>query len=353
MKVLVVGEFRWEIYEKPLYESFLELGYDTQKFEWKPFFESNSAIIKLIKRVEAKFRTGPSVYMLNRSLLKKVLTIRPDLVFIYQGVFCSKKTIKTIRNTGAIVFGYCNDDPFSHITPKYYWRKYLKSCTEYSHIFSYRVKNIEDYRQRYQIDTELLRSYYLKNRNYKMEKSDDKYRCDVLFVGHFENDGRDDALVKIAEMGYTLKIFGEGWQRSVLYNKLKAIMEGEIQQLREDYNKAINSCKIALVFLSKRNNDTYTRRCFEIPVTGTFMLSEYSQDLTTLFTPDRETVYFKSSEEMISKVEYYLKHEDERKIIAANGYSRVIHDGHEIADRVKQIVRSYDALKSCKSNCEA
>lgn len=345
MKVLVAGEYRWELYEKPLYEAFLALGYDACKFEWKQYFTSRSKPGTLIKRAEAKFRTGPSVYRLNRDLLRYAAEIRPDLIFIYQGVFCTKKTIRALKETGAAVFGYCNDDPFSEVTPKYYWKKYLNSCSEYSGLFSYRLKNIDDYRSKYGIESELLRSYYLDDRNYRTDRADERYRCDVMFIGHFEDDGRDDALLEIAAKGFSLGLYGEGWQKSRHYGKFKEIMHGEIRQLREDYNLAINSCRIALVFLSKRNNDTYTRRCFEIPAAGTFMLSEFSEDLATLFTPDKDAAFFSTADELIAQVEYYIQHDEERRMIANNGFLRVHRDGNEIKDRVGQIVNKYHSIK--------
>jgi len=125
-------------------------------------------------------------------------------------------------------------------------------------------------------------------------------------------------------------------------------MGDDIKTLIEDYNVALNSCKIALVFLSHLNNDTYAIRCFEIPATGTFMLSTYTDDLATLFEPDKEAVYFKTPDELISKVDYYLAHDDERKQIARNGYERVMRDGHEAKDRAEQIIRAYERLTGGK-----
>jgi len=48
------------------------------------------------------------------------------------------------------------------------------------------------------------------------------------------------------------------WENSKYYELFKSKI-GEIKPLYgEDYNKTINKAKIALVFLSKINNDTYT-----------------------------------------------------------------------------------------------
>ncbi|WGU68927.1 glycosyltransferase [Capnocytophaga canimorsus] len=46
------------------------------------------------------------------------------------------------------------------------------------------------------------------------------------------------------------------------------------------------------MFLSKLNNDQYTRRCFEIPACGTMMLSERTPTLQEFYTENEEIVFF-------------------------------------------------------------
>lgn len=71
------------------------------------------------------------------------------------------------------------------------------------------------------------------------------------------------------------------------------------------------------------------------------MLSQYTDDLASLFEPDKEAVYFKTPNELVDKTKYYLEHEEEREQIANAGYTRLIRDGHEVGDQVQQIVDKY------------
>ncbi|MBR2208356.1 MAG: glycosyltransferase [Synergistaceae bacterium] len=366
MKILVVGSYVTKIYEKALYDAFCKLGYDTYKFSWNKYFdkyfnylssfsfswknfrEYPAKFLEAIKRAEHKYHIGPTVDKMNKGLIAYAKEVRPDLIFIQYGVFFSPSTIRALRAIGAMVFGYNNDDPFNNTAQKYFWRKYLSSCPEYDYMFSFRLKNIEDYKRVFGMNSEILRAYYIKDRNFHIDIPDERYKCDISFVGHYEDDGRDEFLIELVRGGYSFKLYGTEWHRSKYYEEFKKFMKGDIQPVREDYNLALNSCKIALSFLSHLNNDTYTRRTFEIPATGTFMLSTYTEDLATLFEPDKEAVYFKTSDEMISKVDYYLAHDDERKKIARNGYERLIRDGHEVTDRAKQIIRTYERIKRGK-----
>ena len=106
----------------------------------------------------------------------------------------------------------------------------------------------------------------------------------------------------------------------------------------EDYKKALCGAKIALCFFSKLNRDTYTRRCFEIPATGTLLLSEYSDDLASLYQEGEEADFFKNKEEMIQKIKLYLGNDDLRSRVAVNGNQRAIIDGHDIFSRMAKVL---------------
>ena len=95
---------------------------------------------------------------------------------------------------------------------------------------------------------------------------------------------------------------------------------------------------MALCFLSKLNRDTYTRRCFEIPATGTLMLSEHTDDLASLYKEGEEADFFRTREELIEKLKLYFGNEPLRQTVAANGYQRVMADGHDVVSRMEQVL---------------
>ena len=131
------------------------------------------------------------------------------------------------------------------------------------------------------------------------DTSQSPYRAQVSFIGHWEDDGRDQKIAALLEEpGLNVRLWGTLWEKSALYPELRKRL-GLIQPLyQEAYNLAINSAEIALAFFSKLNNDTYTRRCFEIPVTGTMLLSEFTDDIAALFKEGVEAEFFRSSAEL-------------------------------------------------------
>ena len=352
MKILVVADWHGEIYAQAFFDGFKSLGHNTFKFSWKEYFfhyqyasryeVDNNKCKSLYYRLQNKFLLGPVLNKINKDLIKMCDKIKPDLIFIYRGTHIYAKTLQTIKkNVSCKIFGYNNDDPFSSKYATYVWRHYKASIPYYDHIFSYRWKNIQDYHAIKYNKVSLLRSYYLRKNNFYMEKvTINQYKCDVIFIGHFEGDGRDEAIKLLIDNGVDVKLYGTEWESSQYYDFFIQKF-GEIKPVYNDYNLALNSAKIALVFLSKLNNDTYTRRCFEIPATKTMMMAEFTDDLNDMFEEAKEAEYFRDKEELLQKVNYYLSHENKIQSIGKDGYQRLLNDGHEVQDRCKEILKIY------------
>lgn len=354
MKILIAADGHHAgTHGEAFQRAFRELGHDVDMFTWKEYFrhypyagyyEVEQDVYKsFYYRFQNRFTVGPAVCALNRDLVKKCRQFRPDLVFIYRGTHIFPRTIKRLKKGRAKVFGYNNDDPFSIRYPWHFWRHFRRGIPHYDHLFAYREKNLKDYRARGCTNASLLRSYYLKENNFPAEKSSE-YASSVLFIGHFEDDGRDEKIKSLIEAGVDVKLYGTEWHRSTHYGFFREKF-GEIKPLYGTaYNQALSSARMALVFLSKLNNDTYTRRCFEIPATGTAMLCEYTDDLArNLFAPDKEAIYFKDQAELLEKVRFYLAHPKKLNQLGQAGYRRVMKDGHEVLDRARQVLEVYES----------
>ncbi len=358
---MIVGEFSFAVYEQAFCNAFRSKNHKVFNFSWSNYFKNKQYLTpeltlnylnSLYSRLQHKFRFGPILQKINQDLLIKINEVKPELVFIYRGTHIYPKTIKKIKEQGIVVFGYNNDDPFGKKYPKYFWRNFLNGIIYYDHIFVYREKNIQDYKRLDYTDVSILRSYYIKENNYPIENiSLRKYLYDVMFAGHYEDDGRDEYVRYLLENGIKVKLFGgDGWKKSAHYNYFFE-QQGEIKLLSsEDYNSVVNSAKICLVFLSQLNSDTYTRRCFEIPATQSFMLSEYSEYLNSIFKEGVEAVYFKTKEDLLNQVNKYLSNSEERKRIAINGYNKVMKEDCEVVDRIDKIVEIFNNHKKHEKN---
>ena len=64
-------------------------------------------------------------------------------------------------------------------------------------------------------------------------------------------------------------------------------------------------------------------RCMDIMGCGGFLMSSYQPELSEYFTDGEEMVLFYNTEDMLSKMDYYLSHEKERSEIAHNGMRKI------------------------------
>ena len=78
-------------------------------------------------------------------------------------------------------------------------------------------------------------------------------------------------------------------------------------------------------------------RGYDILGSGGFLMSNYQPDLARHFVPDEDYVYYESREDLLNKIDYYLRHDDERTAIAQNAHDKVTKE-HTFDVRVGQII---------------
>lgn len=82
-------------------------------------------------------------------------------------------------------------------------------------------------------------------------------------------------------------------------------------------------------------------RLFETTGVGACLLTDWKENLSDLFEPDKEVLTYRSAEECVEKVRYILEHENERRAIAAAGQLRTLreHTFENRAARIDEIIR--------------
>lgn len=357
MNILIVGDWHSELHEEAASQALTALGHNVERFAWYSYFASSgdslfSRIMHLPLRAQNKYLWGPAVNRLNRDLINLVRRAQPDAILIYRGTHIFPKTLYALRKVApnAILIGYNNDNPFAGGHTIGLWRHFIAGLPVLDLALAYRHANLNDFRRAGARRAELLRSWYIPERNRPVkltQKEFEQFGCDVVFVGHYEADMRLACLEEVVRRGWRLRIFGhpEGWRQALDSSPLLRHMNPVYTVWGDDYNRALCGARTALCFLSKLNQDTYTRRCFEIPASGTLMLSEYSDDLATMFSAGLETDYFRSPQELVEKLDYYLGNESKRLCVSAAGQKRLVADQHDILSRMKQVVSWIEEIR--------
>ncbi len=139
-----------------------------------------------------------------------------------------------------------------------------------------------------------------------------KEEYEVSFIGNNIFD-REEYIKEIRKKGLPVSVFGPGWEKfGGRYVSFKELLD------------IFGSSKINLCFTKTHYGKTgWKGRIFQVCAAGGFLLTEYIFGIEDYFEVGKEIVCFKDKEEMLDKIQYYLKHEDERRKIAKAGWKKV------------------------------
>ena len=340
MKIIIVGSFIYEMYAPAFYNAWKDMGHEVVKIDYNDFLLKGDNIAStFLNKFQTRYHWGLKMRAFNHAIIESVNNFKPDLIFLYRCYHIYGKTVEIISKK-TVVFSYNNDDPFSNVPSKAYFRHYIADA-RFCHLnYVYRKKNITDFEHIRIRNCKVLLPYYRQEANYYIDCEKD---IPIAFLGHFENDGRDKLILSLKSVGLPVVVFGdEQWKSAPLYKEIADVVKPAKRGTA--YNETINRCQILLVFFSKLNHDTYTRRCFEIPASKGVMLCEYTDDMNDLYPEDKCALYFRNEEELISKAKFLLQNPEIRERLLENAYTRLKELGGSEYERCQEIIEDFKQI---------
>ena len=64
-------------------------------------------------------------------------------------------------------------------------------------------------------------------------------------------------------------------------------------------------------------------RVFDVLASGGFLITNYQPEIAEVFEPGNDLVVYENMTDLVTKVMWYLKHDEERERIAKNGFDKV------------------------------
>jgi spore maturation protein CgeB len=86
-------------------------------------------------------------------------------------------------------------------------------------------------------------------------------------------------------------------------------------------------------------------RLFEATGVGAFLLTDFKDNLDTLFAPDREVAVWRSIDDCLKAIEHYLADEKGRAAIAQTGHARTMTQ-HSYRRRAAEILELVDRIRA-------
>jgi spore maturation protein CgeB len=323
------------------------------------YYQSNKRKIKVLF---VKSGNGMPYPPLENSIVKalnqcvrdvKVVTLKHDLVnisksympdialFFSSGVYLEHYKIEGLKRLGIKTIHWFTDDPYYFDYTKFKASFFdviftqEKSCV--AHYKSSGCKNVHFLPLAANLDV------------FQPKEVEDKYKSDILFIGNaFRN--RVNLFDSIADYLYRkdTKIVGNNWERLKNYSLLRPKIYSS-WATPEETAKYYNGAKIVLNIhrlhddslinynSNKIKATSVNPRTFEISACGAFQLTDIRKDLPTFYTPGVDISMYKSPQELLEKIEYYLSHEQERRTIALNGLNKT-RELHAYRNRINELL---------------
>lgn len=87
--------------------------------------------------------------------------------------------------------------------------------------------------------------------------------------------------------------------------------------------KVFRKSKINLNFTVRNIHSGIPLRVFDVLACKGFLMMPYQAEIPDLFSDGEDLVLFFDEKDMLEKIDYYLKHDDEREKIALSGYKKI------------------------------
>jgi len=186
-----------------------------------------------------------------------------------------------------------------------------------------------------------------------------KFRSDIVFIGSYLH-GRREFMKKYIlplKKKYDFKLY---CQDLYFYERvLNLIMKGgqyfnipHLRSLRkndvtfEEERQILKSAKICLNIhedFAKKFGMDFNDRTFKIPLFGGFEITDKVDIIKKYLIDGKEIVIADNGEDMLEKIDYYIKNPEERIPIINAGREKILLE-HTYHNRVEQIVNIYNKL---------
>lgn len=294
---------------------------------------------------------------MNKELLETIRREQPDIVLFvpFQDQFIPEMIDEMNKHT--VTIGYYYDDTW-RINYSRFWSQH------YTYVTTSDVNGVRRWRELG--CNNFIYSPFSANPEV-FRKMDIPKKYDVSFVGGY-HPYRAWLLHKLRRAGIQVNAWGFGWNTGRLdQNAMVKVFNQSRINLNMSNNDSLDLRFLLSVTMPLKvilrawegagrviyRPDAKVRemvkgRHFEINACGGFQLSYYVEGIERHYAIGDEIALYASIEDMIEKVRYYLKHEDEREAIALRGYERTLRD-HTAEKRFGDLFNAI-GIKTCRKS---
>jgi len=266
----------------------------------------------------------------NAALEQAVRRTRYDMVWVDKAPPLRPATLARakVQSAGTHFVFHSEDD---HALAHNQWAWMADCFSQYDLVWTTKRRNVEDH-ELVALGARDVRFHFqsfdlLEHRPIEPTgRERDQLFADVGFIGSYEAP-RAQALLKIAQAGVFVRVFGNGWTRHAPRHALLVVEPRQIAG--REYLAAMASSTLQIGFLRRANRDEHTSRSLEIPACGLPLVAERSREHRELFDEGREARFFGDNDELITTVHELLGSPEQRRALALAGRERCLSAGYD------------------------
>src|SRR4051794_36912899 len=170
---------------------------------------------------------------------------------------------------------------------------------------------------------------------------------EVSFVGTVSADHQQRiALLEAVARKYDLKLWGNRLQGLPAASPLHRCFQGEVWGA--DMYQVLRRSRITLnSHIDLAGREAGNMRLFEATGVGAFLLTDFKDNLATLFAPDREVAVWRSVEECLDVIGRVLGDDDGRAAVARAGHARTMAQ-HTYRHRASEILGFVEGVRASR-----
>ena len=288
----------------------------------------------------------------NEELLNLIKKEKPDLFFAFMFTDeLSPEVLDEIKKYTKSVAWFSDDHWRFDNYSRYYAPHFSWVITTYS-------KAVDRYKKA-GINNVIHSQWAVNTDIYRPITESVKKEIDISFVGVWSRP-RQNIISALKNKGINVECYGSGWPNGrISSDKMVEIFSSSKINLalnpapgffnknslgrllfRRSMDKIIPDFNFWNNFRSwiNRGIPQIKARHFEIPACGGFLITSMADNLSDYYKIGEEIVVYKNTNELIEKIKYYLKNDQNRKKITEAGYLRTIKD-HTYQKRFTEIFK--------------
>ncbi len=261
-----------------------------------------------------EYDSSSNIFDINKNIKKLIVQNKIDIFIITSFYFVDPEFLKSIQGKVFRIKIDGDDLALYDVYSKFYSKFYDLNITNTVEIHNkFKANGCNSL-----IYASPVFNNYLKKKKLKRNK---KY--EVSFIGLIRNQ-RVDQIKLLKKNKIAIQCFGENQNSSFLSQKKYF---DTIKNTKINLNLSSLSHNFDEIFFKKKKISKLKNmqgRIFEVLSCKCFLLTEYNSTLSHFFKPGRDFEVFKTNNELLKKIKFYLKNNKSREKIANHGYKTFI-----------------------------